>query len=276
MPRVSVCIPIYNGRPYVVETIRSVRAQTFTDWELVITENGSADQSHELIEELLGREPDARIKYQKFPTATGMAADWNRVMGLAQGEYIKLLPCDDRLDVECLARQVVALDAASDAGFVTCGRRIIDARGRVRMTPRRRGRRNLSFRDARHALLSGGHNPIGEPGCVLLRHNLLRVLGGFDPAFRYYSDLDFWCRALAHSPAIRLREPLCDFRVHGSTQSTALRKRYVAEYAELLERHAQSFAVSGLARAGAMLRAQLVARARSLFIGWVLGSEPAA
>jgi len=268
--RVAICIPVYNGRPYVAETIASVRAQTFTDWELVITENGSSDQSHELIEELLAARPDPRIRYLRYPTATGLPADWNRAIRLARGEFIKLLPCDDLLHPECLARQVEALSRRPELGFVSCSRRIIDALGRTRLPSRPRRDRELVRGDGRRALLSAGHNPIGEPVCGLIRRDLMDSLGGYDESYRYYPDLDFWCRALVQRPGLIQGAHLCDFRVHAGTQSTALRERYVREYQDLIDRHSKTFEVSPFDRRSALLRARVVARARSLFIDWVL------
>ena len=124
MPRVSICIPVYNGRPYVAETIASVRAQSFKDWELVITENGSSDGSHEFIEDLLARTPDPARPLPPLFRRDGLAGSWNRTIQDASGELLKLLPCDDRLDPDCLSRQVLALDGRPDVGFVICSRRI--------------------------------------------------------------------------------------------------------------------------------------------------------
>lgn len=273
MPCVSVCVPVYNGRRYVLETIASVRAQTFTDWELVITENGSSDGSPQLIEEALRREKDPRIRYQAYPSATGLPADWNRALALSTGEFVKVLPCDDRLHPECLALQVQALSADREIGFVSSSRRVIDAAGRTRLPSLARRARRLGAIEGRRALLGGGHNCIGEPACGLIRRTLLEALGGFDAQFRYYPDLDFWCRALISHPALQLPQALCDFRVHANTQSTALRSSYIDEYARLLEHHAAAFGLSRFDEGRAMVRAQVIARARGAFIRWVVASE---
>lgn len=272
MPLVSVCIPIYNAQPYVLETIASVRKQTFSDWELVITENGSRDGSHEVVQAELARNPDVRIRYHRYETATGCPADWNRVVRQATGKYVKVLPSDDRLSADCLDLQVRALSANPALGFVTCARRIIDAHGKPRITAHASKSRLLDARDARRLLLSGGQNLIGEPGCGLMRRELVEALGGYDERYRYYPDLELWFRALCSGAAFRLRESLCDFRIHGGGQSAAQRANYLAEYRVLLEQHAESLDVSRFEQNVALMRARAVALARSMVIEWIMRS----
>ncbi len=104
-PVVSVLIPVYNGARYLAATIESVLSQTFGDFELVISDDASSDDSLAIIRSF----NDPRIRLVTNTRNLGFGGNWNRVLGEARGEFIKLLPQDDLLHPECLARQLDAL-----------------------------------------------------------------------------------------------------------------------------------------------------------------------
>ena len=95
MPKVSVLIPTYNYARYIGEAIESVLNQTFTDFELIIIDDQSKDNTDEVVAKYLH---DPRVSYHKNPVNLGLVGNFNRALELANGEYIKFLLADDKLD----------------------------------------------------------------------------------------------------------------------------------------------------------------------------------
>ncbi len=129
-PRVSIGLPVYNGANYLASTLDSLLAQTYTDFEVVISDNASTDQTQAICEEYMQR--DARIRYVRNETNLGAAANYNQVVDLARGDYFKWNGHDDPLAPEFLERCVAMLD--SDEGIVLCYARTgaIDDAGKPR------------------------------------------------------------------------------------------------------------------------------------------------
>jgi hypothetical protein len=126
-PRVSIGLPVYNGDNYLAETLDSILAQTFTDFELVISDNASTDGTEAICHEYARR--DRRIRFVRNPTNLGAAWNYNRVFELARGAYFKWNGHDDPLAPLFLEGCVEVLDG--DPGIVLCfaRNRAIDERG---------------------------------------------------------------------------------------------------------------------------------------------------
>jgi len=112
-PRVSIGLPVCNGEPYLRETLESLLAQTFTDFELVVSDNASTDQTEQICRKYTAK--DKRIRYFRNETNLGAAENHNRVFRLSRGEYFKWAAADDVCAPEFLARCVAALDRDRDA-----------------------------------------------------------------------------------------------------------------------------------------------------------------
>lgn len=125
-PLVSVLMPAYNAEKYVEKAIRSVMAQTFSDWELVIIDDRSQDATCQIIE-ALARE-DARIRFFQNARNQGAAQTRNRGLDLCRGQYVALLDCDDIWYPDKL-RQQVALARKENADIVYCSYAIVDENG---------------------------------------------------------------------------------------------------------------------------------------------------
>jgi glycosyltransferase involved in cell wall biosynthesis len=113
-PRVSLGMPIYNGERFMRETLDSLLAQTYTDFELIISDNGSTDSTQAICREYAAR--DKRISYYREEINRGAGWNYNRAVELAQGEYFKWAAHDDLCTPTYLARCVEALDR--DPGIV--------------------------------------------------------------------------------------------------------------------------------------------------------------
>ena len=108
MPKVSIIIPVYNAEKYIAETIRSVLNQSFTDWELILINDCSTDNSVKVIEEYLG---DKRIALYSNETSLKAAGSRNKGIDLARGQYIAYLDADDLWMTDKLSMQIEFMEA---------------------------------------------------------------------------------------------------------------------------------------------------------------------
>ena len=117
MPRLSIIVPVYNAELYLGRAVASVRAQSFSDWELILVDDGSADGSSALLERCAAE--DGRIRVFRQANA-GPSAARNRGIEEASGEYLAFLDADDFLAPECYAAMFAAMDAGG-ADCACCG-----------------------------------------------------------------------------------------------------------------------------------------------------------
>jgi glycosyltransferase involved in cell wall biosynthesis len=235
-PLVSVCIPTYRGAAHLAATIESVLLQNFSDYELLIIDDNSPDETDGIVASYR----DPRIRYLKNPRNFGPEGNWNRCLEEARGRYFKLLPQDDLLYPDTLQKQVETLEADHEKhiALVFGARDIINAAGR-KLTQRgcpgcREGRidgSKLVRRCVRY-----GTNLIGEPGSVMLRKSLANQIGPFDGSIGYIIDLDYWVRLLAHGDAYYLNQPVSTFRITSGSWSVAIGARQSEEYRRFIAR----------------------------------------
>ena len=270
-PAVSVCIPTYRGAAHIAETIESALAQTFADFELIVIDDDSPDETGQLV----ARYRDPRLRYLRERNA-GVEENWNRCLRFARGRYFKLLPHDDLIAPDCLARQVAALEADPDErlALVFCARRIIDSRSRAVMTRRypRSSGGVIPARAAVRSCIRSGANLLGEPGGVLFRTALGRRVGAFDASLRIVTDLDYWVRLLLHGDAYYLPERLASFRVSKGTWSVAIGAAQAAELLAFIEKVGANpaFDLSAFDLARGRLLARLNTLAKLFFYRLVL------
>ncbi|PKL42823.1 MAG: glycosyl hydrolase [Candidatus Riflebacteria bacterium HGW-Riflebacteria-1] len=232
-PLVSVCIPLYNGGLYIREAIESVLAQTLTDWELIITDDGSTDGSVATVCSY----SDPRIRYLLNPKRLGAVGNWNRCVNEGRGLYRKLLCHDDRLHPDCLARQVSTFKQPGNesVSLVTSARRIVSPEGVTILTRRwKRQDQIIAGRKAVQQIARSGTNQIGEPGAVLFRASDWNAMNGFSTRYPYVIDLDFWLKLLWRGDCYYLTDPLCDFRVSAQSWSFQLGAQQARQFIGLI------------------------------------------
>lgn len=115
-PRVSLGMPVFNGEKYIRESLDALLAQTYSDFELIISDNASTDGTERICREYLSK--DSRIKYYRNEVNLGSAQNFNRVFELSQGEYFKWSAYDDLCDPKYIERCVEVLD--SQPSVVLC------------------------------------------------------------------------------------------------------------------------------------------------------------
>jgi glycosyltransferase involved in cell wall biosynthesis len=270
-PAVSICIPTYRGAAHIAETIDSALAQTFADFELVIVDDASPDETGQVV----ARYRDARLRYVRSEHNAGVEENWNRCLRFARGRYFKLLPHDDLIAPDCLARQVAVLEADREQrlALVFCARRIIDSRSRAIMTRRYPGGGGvIPARTAVRNCIRSGANLLGEPGGLLFRTALARRVGPFDARLRLVTDLDYWVRLLLHGDAYYLPQRLASFRVSHGAWSVAIGAAQAAEFLAFIEklREDPEFSLSAFDIARGRLLARLNTVAKLVFYRVVL------
>ena len=128
-PRVTIGLPVYNGQNYLAETMESLLAQTYADFELVISDNASTDRTEAICREYADR--DERIRYYRQEENVGASANYNRVFELARGVYFKWAAHDDLLAPTYLERCVAVLDSDPDVVLAYTQAKAIDDQGQV-------------------------------------------------------------------------------------------------------------------------------------------------
>lgn len=217
MPKVSICIPTYNYARYLPEAIESVLAQTFTDFELIIVDDHSPDDSAAVIDAYARR--DSRIIAVVNPVNLGMVANWNLCLSMARGTYVRFVFGDDYLtSPEALAQMVAVLDRYADVVLVGSARQVVDERSQIKRIvsrfPDRSCQRGVAV--VRRALLEE-RNIVGEPSAVMFRRQ--QAARGFDPAYRQMVDMEMWFHLLTQGNYFHLAAPLVAFREHEEQQS---------------------------------------------------------
>lgn len=131
VPLVSLGLPVFNGECYLAAAIESVLAQTFADFELIITDNASTDQTPAIARRFAER--DTRVRYHRHERNLGAAANFNSAFALARGAYFKWCAHDDLIAPAFLEHclEVMARPQAKDAVLVMPQRRFIDGDGRI-------------------------------------------------------------------------------------------------------------------------------------------------
>jgi glycosyltransferase involved in cell wall biosynthesis len=217
MPRVSVVIPAYNHARYVGEAIRSVLAQTFQDFEVIVVDDGSTDETGEVVAAL--KEP--RITYVR-QSNRGQAAARNTGIRASSGEYVAFLDDDDLWLPDKLETQVGVLDSRAEVALVCSDHYVFDEQ-----TGETLGRlwhdRPFHYwidpfkaaRDPLEALLRRGC--FIAPSATVVRREALLAVWGFDESFeKNHEDWDLFVRICRRFPIATVDVPLARNRQHGA------------------------------------------------------------
>lgn len=214
MPRVSIIMPAFNVEPYIAESIESVLTQTYTDYELIIVNDGSTDGTRDVAETYARRHPD-RIRVISQANR-GLSGARNTALGATSGAVCALLDSDDEWAPAYLAEQIRILDGEPDVDIVT-GNAFV--RGGTAD-----GRTARPFPDPRPApdLLQILADETAVFIMALFRRRVVDAIGGFDENFRTNEDYDFWIRAARAGFTFRRNpRPLGWYRRHAASLSSS-------------------------------------------------------
>ncbi len=124
---ISVGMPVYNGSRYLREAVDSILGQTFGDFELIISDNASNDDTEAICREYAAR--DGRVRFHRRPENFGASKNFAQVLHLARGRYFRWCAADDRWEPELLAKSKAVLDERPDVVLAYPRTRLMDARG---------------------------------------------------------------------------------------------------------------------------------------------------
>jgi glycosyltransferase involved in cell wall biosynthesis len=235
-PRLSICIPTYRGAAHLGAAIDSVLPQSFSDFELVIIDDNSPDDTAAIV----ARYKDPRVRYIRNENNLGPEGNWNRCLSEGRGKFFKLLPQDDLLMPGCLERQVAVLqqDTEENIALVFCARRIVVSGDRTVTVRGYPGGKEgtIPGRAIIRRCVRFGTNLIGEPGSVMFRKSLALQVGSFDATNAYVIDLDYWFRLLLKGNAYYFPDPLAAFRVSSGSWSVAIGNSQTADFCQFVSR----------------------------------------
>jgi glycosyltransferase involved in cell wall biosynthesis len=213
VPLASVCIPTYNYARFLPRTIESVLEQTHADFELVVLDDASTDETPEVAERY---SDDPRLRFERSTENIGLFANFNRCLEVARGDYVKVLCADDWLHPRSLEDALAALELNPEAGMATSPGWHVDASDRVIgmvRAPFGRESRVVPGAEAIRAHADWG-NVAGMPSHVLLRRAVVEELSGFEAQFAPASDVHLWLKVLARHDLAWVPEPRCYLRLH--------------------------------------------------------------
>ncbi len=228
-PLVSVVIPVFNGLPYLQQTVDSILAQNYPYFELVLVDGGSTDGCIDWIK----AQHDPRIRTDFLPLGTPAAITWTRACQLADGVFVKMMGQDDLLTPDALTQQVSALQAHPTAGMATGLRTIIGADGSALF--RNRGLKGLrnglnTGPDVLRATYLAGTNVIGEPFTVLFRKIALDSALPWSDTRPLLLDLDLYTKVLATWDLVAQRRTIGSFRVSATSWSTRMARTQSSQF----------------------------------------------
>ncbi|MBK4732786.1 glycosyltransferase [Oxynema sp. CENA135] len=213
MPKISVVIPVYNATTTIQETISSVLNQSFTDYELIIVNDGSTDETLEKIESF----KDPRIRVFSYTNA-GAAISRNRGLSQAKGEYIAFLDADDLWTPDKLEAQLAILEKNPQASIAYSWSDCIDESSQFL----RRGGHisvngNVYDRLLLVDFLENGSNP-------LIRRHALIEIGGFDESLPAGQDWDLYLRLAEKSNFVVVEKSQIRYRISANSLSSNIFK----------------------------------------------------
>jgi len=219
-PTVSVVVPAYRNGATLAETLQSILDQQGTDFELVVADHASDDDTLAVAERYAD---DPRVRVLSTPSGGGAVRNWQRVTDAASGEFIKLVCGDDVLRPGVLARQATLL-RSSGAALTACRRDIIGADGRILMPAwgLRGIDRQMAGASAVRAAVRAGSNLFGEPASVMMRREALVSAGGWFSAFPYLIDQATYSRVLIDGEFVPDAQVGATFRMTQGQWSVAL------------------------------------------------------
>lgn len=222
-PLVSVVVPTYNYGRFIVQTLENLRAQTYESWECVVVDDGSTDDTKEVVERFAEREP--RVRYVRQENQRQSVAK-NTGLAAATGEYVQFLDADDFIEPLKFERQVEFMEAHGEADIVYGGVRFFH-------TERPGERLHAMFGEdkpwmpevsgsGREVLLPLVRQNIMVINAPLLRRSVVDDVGPFDPVLPPVEDWDYWIRCALAGKRFEFRDfegTLALVRAHGASAS---------------------------------------------------------
>jgi glycosyltransferase involved in cell wall biosynthesis/2-polyprenyl-3-methyl-5-hydroxy-6-metoxy-1,4-benzoquinol methylase len=200
-PKVSVIMSVYNGEKYLREAIESILNQTFTDFEFVIVNDGSTDNSLEILKSY----DDERIRVINNEKNIGLTKSLNKALKVARGEYIARQDADDVSLPDRFEEQMKYFERYPEVALLGTSIYLIDENGKIV------GKRIVLAKPSIKDLFKGNQF---NHGSVMFKKEVINQLGGYNELIRYSQDYELWLRIAKHCEVRNLTQLLYNFRSH--------------------------------------------------------------
>lgn len=196
MPKVTVLMSVYNDSKYLKESIDSILNQSFIDFEFLIFNDGSTDNSAKILDEYAARDGRIKIFHQNN---IGLTKTLNKGISIAKGIYIARMDSDDISLADRFKKEAEFLDKYPEIAVVACFTKVIDENGRE-TGEHRPGASHEAIKK-----LSFFSGQLCHPA-VMFRKTIIQQLGGYDEKFVYAQDCDLWFRVMKKNQVANIPE----------------------------------------------------------------------
>ena len=235
-PCVSVIVPTYNRSYQLTQTIDAMLGQTFSDWELIIYDDASSDNTQEVVRQY----SDSRIRYYRNDRNIGIYPNWNRGIKLAQGRYIAIYHDHDIYLPTIIQRSVETLEKYPSVYFVHTAHLLIDEANQPVDIDLRPFPTVMSGQEMQKLIAQSWHSPILAP-TVMVRREGYELAGLYDDSiYGLGADMDMWFRLSAIGDVAYIADPQMFWRVRTKTQYTGkFRWKNVSGSIQMRQNHMQ-------------------------------------
>ena len=258
--KIAIVLPLYNGSTYIRDTLASIEAQSFSDAELIVVNDGSTDDSPEIVEQYCRQSDSPVLKRLVLLNRenSGVAAARNHGIDHASADWIALIDQDDLWHAEKLSRQFAVVTAQPNCAWQYCAFKRFYSDGRQVCKQNGSGNRIETL----SRLVDG--SLFIPPAAVLVRKDVCREVGGFDSSVIPSDEWDFFLMLAEQYEAVYSPEYLVDFRSHTTSTAKRQKLKIFTAQREVLKRHEQELINT--------IDGRLI-RKRSANIEWHLGQE---
>ena len=230
MPKVSIVLPSYNYARYLDERIQSLLDQTYKDFELIIVDDASTDNSIEVIQKY---ETDPRVITKFFSKNSGLPYKrWNDGAEMASGDYILFAGADDSCALTMLEKLVEKLDANANVGIAYCQSMEMDSESQLVRSmkkysdtlDKKRWSQDYVDKGTNECQYLAIKNIIPNASAAMIRRQVFNQLGGFDENLKLVADWTLWSKIMMVSDVAFVAEPLNYFRCHSGTVRSKMMK----------------------------------------------------
>ncbi|MEH2168484.1 MAG: glycosyltransferase [Nostoc sp.] len=251
-PLVSICIPTYNGEHFVAEAINSVLCQTYTNIEVILSDDNSTDRTVEIAKSFKQNSSFDFLILEH--SQYGLAQNWNFCISQAKGKYIKFLFQDDLLEPNAIEEMVTLAEEDEEIGLVFSPRRLFtnthdsvyDSNFLMHHEAKdvHKAWSRLKLIQSGQQLLQNSNildnpiNKVGEPSTVLIRKDVFEKVGLFNSEFCQLVDLEMWLRIMSQYKIGFVDKVLSHFRIHPQQQTrrnAALKDAILLDYKKLFQ-----------------------------------------
>ncbi len=262
-PRVSVALAVYNSEHFIRAALESLQHQTFTDFEIVIGDDGSTDRSLAIVQQIAAT--DSRLVVIAAEHQ-GIAKTRNLIFTYCRGEYIAVMDADDIALKDRLIRQVDFLDSHPDVVCVGGTYQLMDEAGRLFKNRFDLPLDNQSIQEQLLKGLGGMHHP-----CLMFHRSAFDQIGLYNETMVAGIDIDLCLRLGEMGQLANVAEPVLRYRIHPGSITTRKRDQQMQQVRLACERAWQRRGIQGQFEADGDFRATTEARSQHRFMlkyGW--------